>query len=531
MRILAVEKVAPEGLALLRRRHEVDEFAGLSRDELLARIADYDALLVRSATKVTGAVIERAKRLRVIARAGVGVDNVDVAAATRRGILVVNTPAGSTVAAAEHTVGLILSLLKRIPQADRSMKSGKWDRKAFVGRELRGATVGVIGLGRIGSEVARLILAMQARVLAYDPAVRPEIGRRKGVEMTDLHALLSASDIVTLHVPLTDDTQHLIRKETIALMRQGAYLVNCARGEIVRTADLLEALQTGKLAGAALDVFESEPPSADAQKLTRLENVIATPHIAASTEEAQRNIGVLLAEQVLAGLEGKLVADAVNLPALPTDLLGKMGIFLGLVYALAQVMAKLSRSPIERIEVGFSQEVPPECHTYLARLAVAGVLAPLFEKGTVNAVNAMELAEERAIEVEHGRADTWRGRQNLLRLAVVGAGRRHSITGCASDDTGTRILALDDFVLDLRPVGNMLLTLHKDQPGVVAHVTTELAEREINISEMHVARHDAGGTAMMLVGVDCALASDIVEAIQGTEGIERALCLTFPSPA
>ena len=529
MRILAAEKVAEEGLALLREHHQVEEAAGLSQEELLDRVGDCEALLVRSGTKVTSEVIERGAKLRVIARAGVGIDNIDVAAATRRGIVVVNTPAASTVAAAEHTIGLILAMLRNIPQADRSMKAGKWERKALVGRELRSKTVGVVGLGRIGSEVARLLLAMNARVLAHDPMVRPEIGLRRGVEMVDVETILKTCDVVTMHAPLTDQTRHLIRKETIALMRDGAYLVNCARGGIVCTADLVEALQSGKLAGAALDVYEQEPPTEG--ELVGLPNVIATPHIAASTEEAQRNIGVLLAEQVLCALEGGLVSGAVNLPSVPADLLEQTASFVELLDALGRMMATLVKAPIERIEIGFSREVPADAQSYLVRQAVAWVLTPFLEGEAVNAVNALECAEERGIAVKDSHVGSWKGYPSVITLSVACADGEHSVTGAATEATGMRLLAMDDFVLDLRPVGNMLLTMHADKPGVVACVTTELAGRGINISEMHLARHEAGGRAMMLVGVDCALEAEVIEAIAGMKWIDTALCVTFPGGA
>jgi len=522
MRILAPEKVADEGLALLRSKHTVDEASKLSPRELLGRIGDYDALLVRSATKVTADVIAAGKRLRVIGRAGVGVDNIDLPAATRQGILVVNTPAGSTSAAAEHALGLMLALSRNISRADRSMKRGEWNRKAFMGSELRSKNVGVIGLGRIGSEVARLLSAMRANVIAFDPALPGDVARRRGIELVDLDTLLARCDMITIHAPLVDQTRHLINAKNIAKMRDGVMIVNCARGGIVRTGDLDAALASGKVAGAALDVYETEPP--EGVGLIKRDNVIATPHIAASTKEAQRDISVLLAQQVIDALEGRPVASAVNLPSLPPEVLAEAAPYMELLAGLTQVVSRLAEPPLSQIEIGFSREVPSEAEPYLAQQAVAGILAPFFEAGEITIVNAGDVARERGIEVKHGRVSAVRGHQSLITLAVTAPGGRAHVKGTAD---GMRILEVNDFLIDLVPRGNMLMTIHHDQPGVVAKVATEFAGRQINISEMHLARTDAGGTAMMLVGVDCPLDQDVVAAISRIDGVQHAFCLCF----
>jgi len=522
MRILAPERVADEGLALLRSKHTVDEASKLSPQELLDRIGDYDALLVRSATKVTADVIQAGKRLRVIGRAGVGVDNIDLPAATRQGILVVNTPAGSTVAAAEHALGLMLALSRNISRADRSMKRGEWNRKAFMGSELRSKNVGVIGLGRIGSEVARLLSAMRADVIAFDPALPGDVAKRRGIELVDLDTLLARCDMITIHAPLVDQTRHLINAKNIAKMRDGVMIVNCARGGIVHTGDLDAALASGKVAGAALDVYETEPP--EGVELIKRDNVIATPHIAASTKEAQRDIGVLLAQQVLDALDGRPVASAVNLPSLPPEVLAEAAPYVDLLAGLTQVVSRLAQPPLSQIEIGFSREVPPEAEPYLAQQAVAGILAPFFEAGGITVVNAGDVARERGIEVKHGQVSSVRGRQSLVTLAVTTPEGRSHVKGTAD---GMRILEVNDFLIDLVPRGNMLMTIHHDQPGVVAKVATEFADRQINISEMHLARTDAGGTAMMLVGVDCPLEEDVVASISKISGMKHAFCLCF----
>lgn len=335
-RILVSDPVAEAGIEVLRQAGEVDVRTGLPREELVRIIGEYDALVVRSETKVTAEVIEAARRLRIIGRAGVGVDNIDVAAATQRGIIVVNSPEGNTIAAAEHTIALMMAMARNIPQADRSLRAGEWKRSKFVGTEVYRKTLGIIGLGKIGREVARRAKGLGMNVVAYDPFTPTEVAERIGVKLTDLNSLLAQSDFVTIHTPLNEQTRHLINAERIALMKDGARLINCARGGIVDEGALAEALRSGKLAGAAVDVFSKEPPPPD-NPLIALENCVVTPHLGASTEEAQVNVAVDVAEQIVSVLRGGPARSAVNLPPIDPEMLQRIAPYL----LLAEKIGKL----------------------------------------------------------------------------------------------------------------------------------------------------------------------------------------------
>jgi D-3-phosphoglycerate dehydrogenase / 2-oxoglutarate reductase len=496
-RVLVREAIAPAGVDLLREHFEVD----VDGDTDLAEIIDrYDAIVVRSATKLTADLIERADRLKVIGRAGVGVDNVDVEAATRRGIVVANAPESTVVSAAEHTIGLLVALARNIPQAHAALKQGRWERKAYGGLELAGKTLGVLGFGRIGQQVARRASGLGMHVVGYDPYVAPERFRELGVERVETRAeIYAASDFLTLHLPLTADTRRSLDEDAFAEMRSGVRLVNAARGELVDEEALVEALRSGKVAGAALDVFSEEPYSGP---LLEFDNVVVTPHLAASTDEAQDRAGLIVAEQVAAALEGGLVTNAVNIPVIGAEELEALGPYVPLA-------AKLGRLAMELAE-GRADEIVVTTYGGLAdydtRLLTVAALNGAFQGRAdrpVNYVNAPFIARERGIEVREERSQSARDYTNLVRVEVRTAGERLRVSGTliGSDNRQWLVHALG-FDLDLELAPLLVLFRYDDVPGVIGRVGTLFGEAGVNIANMTVSRTRRGEKALMILTVD-----------------------------
>lgn len=525
--ILVTEPLHPDGLSLLEQEAEVDVWLNPSPGELIHRIPAYHALIVRSGTRVTKEVIAAGRQLRVIARAGVGVDNVDVAAATRRGILVVNTPEGSTIAAAEHTMALLLALARRIPAACASLARGAWERERFVGTELYGKTLGIIGLGKIGGEVARRASAFGMRVLAYDPYISEDRAKRIGAELVGWEEILARSDFLTLHVPLTHQTRHLLNREALGRMKPGAYLVNCARGGIVDEGALLEFLDCGHLAGAALDVFEREPPG-DSPLVTH-PRVVATPHLGASTEEAQRAISLEVSRQVLAALRRLPVKGAVNAPALPEEDWRRLEPFLELSRHLGALAGNLVDGQIEEIELVYEGEISKEPSAPLASAFLAGFFQATSEE-PINFISAPILARERGLYLREARRETSEDFTALIR-ARIAYRRRGSPEGTLPGERvlvigGTvfgrkepRITHVGEYRLDLAPAPHMLFIWNTDRPGMIGRVGSILGELKVNIAGMAVGRVVPGGVALMVLTTDSPVPPEAVARIGGVEGI------------
>jgi D-3-phosphoglycerate dehydrogenase len=461
----------------------------------------YEALIVRSSTRVTAETIARASKLRVIGRAGIGVDNVDVEAASRRGIIVVNAPTSVVVAAAEQTIALILALCRRIPQAHRSVSEGRWERSKFVGSELRGKTVGIVGLGNIGGEVARRILAFEARVVGSDPFVNAEYASRLGIQLVSLDELLEVSELVTLHVPLTRSTRNLIGAEQLARMKPGARLVNCARGGVVDEAALVRALREDRLAGAALDVFAQEPPS-DPDLLSS-DRVVLTPHLGASTEEAQVAASVEVAQQVIAVLGGRPARYAVNVPAISPENLHAVGPYLDVGEKLGYLLAQLASSPVAGVDITYHGQIADVDTTPVRSAIVLGLLR-VASPENVNLMNAMLLARNRGISISETRCSETE--ESYANLVVV---RLHAADGFVSEVAGTaigfepRLVRVDGFRVDVAlNDGYLLFVQHTDQPGVVGRLGTLLGNGDVNISSMQVGRLSPRGEAMMILAVD-----------------------------
>jgi D-3-phosphoglycerate dehydrogenase / 2-oxoglutarate reductase len=508
-RVLVREQIADAGVELLRERFDVDVDAN---GDLAATIGDYDAIVIRSATKLTADVIERGERLKVIGRAGVGVDNVDVDAATRRGIVVANAPESTVTSAAEHTVGLLVALARNIPQAHAALKQGRWERSAWGGIELEGKTLGVLGFGRIGQQVARRALGLGMRVVAYDPFVAKERFRELGAERAESpDDVLAVAEFLTLHLPLTSETRGFLDAEAIAKLPDGARVINAARGELVDEDALIEALRSGKLAAAAIDVYAQEPYSGP---LLELENVVVTPHLAASTEEAQDRAGLIVAEQVAAALEGALVSNAVNIPSIGAEDLEVLGPYVPLAAKLGRLAMDLAEGRAERITLSYYGVLSG----YDTRLLTVAALNGAFQGRSdqpVNYVNAPVIAAERGIEVAEERRRASRDFTNLVRVEIASNGERVRAAGTTigTENRHWLVNALG-FELEMELAPLMVFFRYDDVPGVIGRVGTLFGEAGVNIANMAVSRTRRGGKALMALSLDGEPPPELVEAVR-----------------
>src|SRR5215472_12301010 len=510
-RILVADPLAEDGLERLRRAGEVTIVSKLPEEELIKRIPDFDALVVRSETRVTAPIIEAGSRLRVVGRAGVGVDNIDVPAATKRGILVVNAPRGNIVAAAEHTMALLFALARWVPQADASVKRGEWTRQKFIGSEIRGKTLGVIGLGNVGSEVAKRAHGLEMDVIAFDPVVSVERAEMFNVSLVSLPELLERSDFVTVHVPLVDSNRNLIGERELSQMKPTARLINTARGGVVDEAALHAALTSGRLAGAASDVFASEPPGES--PLLALPNFIATPHIAASTLEAQVSVAFDVAEEVAAVLAGDLPRFAVNAPALPPEELAFLRPFASLTERLAALHTQLFGGRVSQIELDYEGELAEHDVNLLTAAAITGVLQPFTEE-RINAVNARLIAGNRGIRLVERRSRAHGSYASLVTVRM----QEHEIAGTLLMGE-PRAVRIDSFRVDLVPEGRFLVSRHEDRPGVVGTVGSILGEHDVNIASMQVGRDAPRGNAMMILAVDDRVSDDVLTRLREVAGM------------
>ena len=532
LKALVCDPISEAGIAKLREipNVEVDVKLGLKPDELKAIIGEYSALAVRSETKVTADILAAAVKLQIIGRAGVGVDNIDVTAATQRGIVVVNSPEGNTLAAAELAVALLLALARKIPQADASLRSGKWERKKFVGTEIYGKTVGVVGLGKIGRSVAIRMKSFETTVVAYDPFATAESARRIGVEIVSLDELYERSDFITLHVPLNSDTRGMIGPAQFAKMKSGVRIVNCARGGIVDEEALAAAIRSGKVGGVAFDVFVEEPPKLDNPLLSMQENVI-TPHLGASTEEAQVNVAIDIAEQISEVLQGRPARSAVNLPAVSAEEMAKVTPYIVLATKIGSLHTQLAKQhsgtgrPINAIEVVFSGDFDGIPTGSITRAALQGVLTPVMDE-PVNLVNAPILAEQRGIQVKETYTRTSPEHSCLLSIRAHLPGGDRTICG-AVYGSEIRIVHIDGYKVDIDPFGNMIIAQHTDQPGMIGQTGTLLGINKINIAGMHVGRESVGGRATMVLLIDEPISDELMEKIRAISGMETAMFVTL----
>ncbi|MGO8988811.1 MAG: phosphoglycerate dehydrogenase [bacterium] len=508
-RVLVSDPLSSKGLEILERAKNLkyDLKPGLSPEELKKVIPEYDAIIIRSETKLKADLIEAGRRLKVIGRAGIGLDNVDLAAATKKGVVVMNTPQENAIAAAEHTIAMVLSVSRKIPQATASMKAGKWEKKKFMGVELYTKTLGLIGIGVIGTIVADRARGLKMKVIGYDPYLSKEVAEKKGVDMVSLDELLERSDFISIHTPLTDETRNLIDKKAFSKMKKGVILVNCARGGIINEKDLHEALQEGKVAGAALDVFEKEPSIGN--PLLELEAVISTPHLGAATEEAQENVAIAIAQQVVDFLTSGEARNAVNMPAVSPDILPFLRPYLRLGEQLGSFLGQISNYAIEEVLIEYYGEVVEYGTKPITISVLKGLLTP-FVGETVNFVNAPIMAKERGIKVTESTRAVTEDYASLIAITARSKMERNYIAGTLFGRKELRIVKLNDFFIEAIPEGHILLVNNYDKPGVIGNIGNALGSRNINIATMQFGRDQMGGKAISLLHLDVPLPAGMV---------------------
>lgn len=526
-KVLVSDPIDQAGIDILSQVAQVDIKTNLSPEELVRIISEYDALMIRSGTRVTKEIIEAGKQLKIIGRAGVGVDNVDVPAATRQGIVVVNSPEGNTIAAAEHALAMMMSLSRYIPDANQSVKSNQWDRKSFIGAEVYKKTLGVVGLGKIGSHVATVARAMGMKLLAYDPFISLDRAEQLGCLVVDLDMLLQQSDYITLHMPKTPETTHLINAEALSKMKPTARIINCARGGIIDEAALFEALQAGKIAGAALDVFESEPLAEDSPLRTLGKEMVLTPHLGASTAEAQVNVAIDVAEQIRDVLLGLPARSAVNIPGLSPNVLEELKPYMQLAETLGNLVGQLSGGRIEMLNVRLQGELATNNSQPLVVASLKGLLSQALRE-RVNYVNASIEAKERGIRVIETRDASIRDYSGgSLHLSAIGSLGEHSVTGALLSDGEIHITNVDEFPVNVPPSHYMLFTLHRDMPGIIGKIGSLLGSFNVNIASMQVGRKIVRGDAVMVLSIDDPLPEGILSEITKVPGIRDAYTVTL----
>jgi len=511
-RVLVSDNISPEGKEILERSKgiEAEVRAKVPADELKAIIKNYHGLIVRSATKVTAEVISLAENLKVIGRAGTGVDNIDVLAASKRGIVVMNTPGGNTLSAAEHTLSMILALARHIPQATASIKAGRWEKDRFMGTEISDRTLGIIGLGNIGAVVAHHAEAMGMKAIAYDPYISPEAAAKKKVELVSLDDLFTRSDFITLHTPLTAATRNLLNAAAFAKMKNGVCIINCARGGIIDEIALYEAMVSGKVAGAALDVFEKEPPGKN--PLLKLDQVICTPHLGASTTQAQVKVSVAIAEQIVDYLLQGTARHAVNLPAVIPETLAILSPYLLLAEKIGKFQAQITPGRMQEVRITYSGSVVDVDTAMIGMSLLKGLLDPILEE-KVNYVNAPILARERGIKVMESKSRQSEDFTTLLTVQVQTDRTQNMVAGTLFGKNEPRIVRINEFVTEAIPEGNILFLHNQDKPGVIGNMGSTLASHGINIGQMHLSRDQVGGTAISLVHVDGRVSPEVLEAL------------------
>ncbi len=519
MKVLVADNISDEGLSVLRQYAQVDVRAGISPEELEAAIGDYEGLMVRSRTQVTSRIIEAGKKLQVIGRAGVGVDNIDVEAATRCGVMVVNAPTGNTISAAEHTIALMLSLARHIPEANASLKSGAWQRSKFTGNELRNKTLGIIGLGNVGSAVARRARAFEMKLIGYDPLISADYAQRLQVELVEMTQLLKESDFVTLHIPLTERTKGLIGEKELALMKPSARLINCARGGLVDEAALAKAVSEKKLAGAAVDVFPVEPPPAS--PLFTTDGIIVTPHLGASTREAQITAARDVAEQFVSIIKGEPVKHALNAPSIPPEELATLAPYANLATMLARLVYRLADGQTKDITIKYEGEISTYDTTVLKAAILEGLLENVSEE-RINLVNVNIVAAQRGLSILEQKEAACENYASMIMVRVATTAGATAVAGTVLRGE-PHIVKVNEYWLDIAPAGGyFLFSDHRDRPGLISAVSRVIGDADVNISAMHVGRLKPRGRAIMVLALDEPLAEKQLSEILATPDVYSA---------
>ncbi|MEQ8819486.1 MAG: phosphoglycerate dehydrogenase [Sumerlaeia bacterium] len=521
-KVLVSDKLSEDGLEVFRKAgFQVDHTPTITQEEIKASIGEYDAWVVRSRSRATPEILEHAANLKVIGRAGVGIDNVDLHSASKRGIVVMNTPGGNTISTAEHAISMLMACARLIPAADASMKAGKWDKKAFMGSELNGKTLGIIGLGRIGQEVAKRMVGFGMTILGYDPFVSGERMNQLGVTSASVDEICEKADFITLHSPLTDETRNIINAERLAKMKKGARIVNCARGGLVDEEALAKALTDGPVAGAAFDVFATEPLPVDSP-LRSLPNMVLTPHVAASTTEAQEKVAVQVAEQIVDLLQNGKIVNAINAPSIPPEILKRLKPYLDLCEKLGRFAAQFHKAAATNLECRFSGSILEYNTEPLARALAKGFISATTDD-TVNEINALSMLRERGISIQDTRLSGSYRFSNLMSLSVTFEdGKIHCVSGTVFEPDHGRIVMVDDKTFAAVPEGNLIVLENDDVPGIIGRVGTYFGEKGVNIAEMTWGRREAHSDAMTIINVDGEVTNEMLEELAAIPNIRWA---------
>lgn len=514
MKVLVSDNLSPQGVEILQKAQgiEVDIKTGLSPEELSKIIGEYDGLVVRSATTVTADIIDAATNLKVIGRAGVGVDNIDVAAATKKGIVVMNTPGGNSMAAAEHTIAMMFSIARSVPQAAVTMWDKKWEKKRFIGMEVFGKTLGVIGIGNIGGIVADRGLGLKMRVIAYDPFVSPDVAAQKGIELVSLDDLLANADIITIHVPKSKETTNLINAAAISKMKDGVMIINCARGGIVDEQALADACCSGKVRAAAVDVFTKEPTPPD-NPLLGVENIVCTPHLGAATSEAQENVAIAIAHQIVAYLTEGTVRNAVNVHSVDAQVMATLGPYLNLGQKMGGFFAQTCPFPIKDLNIEYQGEVTTYEVAPISSAILVGVLKAYMDEH-VNDVNAPLIAKERGITFRESKMTEEADFTSLITLRAKAGGKTHQVAGTLFGNKEPRLVMINEYFVEAIPEGNILLVDSLDKPGVIGNIGATLGNREINIGNMQFGRDTKGGKSLCILQLDTIPSTEILDELK-----------------
>jgi D-3-phosphoglycerate dehydrogenase len=524
VKVLVSDKLSPAAVAIFKDRGiAVDVKTGLTPDELKAIIGDYDGLAIRSATKVTADILEAATNLKVVGRAGIGVDNVDIPAASARGVVVMNTPFGNAITTAEHAIAMMMSLARRIPDANASTHAGKWEKSRFMGVELTGKTLGVIGCGNIGAIAADRARGLKMKVIAFDPYLSAERAVDIGVEKVTLEELYARADVITLHTPMTDGTRHMIDAAAIARMKKGVRIVNCARGGLIVESDLKAALESGQVAGAALDVFEHEP--ARDNPLFGMENVVCTPHLGASTSEAQENVALQVAEQMSDYLLDGAVTNALNMPSVTAEEAPRLAPYLRLAEQVGSFAGQITTSGLKKVDISFEGAVAALNTRPLSAIVLKGLLAPLMEN--VNMVNAPVIAKERDIQVQELKTDHCPDYHTVVRLTVTTERQTRSVAGTLFGGALPRLIEINGVPVEAELGAHVLYTVNEDKPGFIGSLGTTLGEAGLNIASFHLGRSAQGEQAIALVNVDQDIGEEVMETVRALPHVIQAMALGF----
>lgn len=528
MKVLISDNLAPVGARILRTAGlGVDIKAGLSPDELMKIIPEYDGLVIRSATKVTADIIEAATNLKAVGRAGIGLDNVDIAAASKKGVVVMNAPDGNATTAAEHAIAMLMSLSRNVPQATASMKAGKWEKKTFMGREVTGKTLGIVGIGRIGSIVADRALGLHMKVIAYDPHMPKDLVDKLGVELATLEELAKKSDYVSIHVPLTKETKHLISTDFFKNMKNDAMFIDCARGGVVDEEALYGALKEGEIAGAALDVFADEPTNLEKTPLLALDNFICTPHLGASTSEAQENVAQAITEQMADYLLKGIVRNAVNVPSVSGDVLSQVGPYVSLAEMLGSFHMQIAKGGVEQVTLEYCGDIANMVTEPVTVAFLKGLFTPILQDA-VNYVNAPLIAKERGIRIVESKTGSSEDFTSLLVIRVKTSEGENMLAGTVFGKKEPRLVRFNTFRLEALPSGPMLFVYNKDVPGVIGDLGTTLGRHEVNIARMTVGREEGHGRNVILLSTDTLISKELLQKVKALTYIDDAMVLDLP---